>query len=117
MSTEIYTDYRFTELEAYCTSPNISTHVIKGGGVNYVKRLVREKARLNHFSRPKLFIICIGINDIPEGMYDLSERRHEEIYCNLVHSFKKIKDYVQRLNRANRVNNCYNPSKGPSPFG
>ena len=68
-----------------------------------MKRLVREKARLNHFRRPKLFIICIGINDIPEGLYDLSERRQEEIYYNLVHSFKKIKDYVQRINRSNRV--------------
>ena len=99
MSTEIYTDSRFTGLETYFTSPNISTHVIKGGGVKQIKQLLRREQP----SSPKLYVICVGINDIPEGIYDLSDRRQEEIYSDLVWSFKKINEYIQRLNRANRA--------------
>ena len=73
----------------------------QGGGVKNVKRLLR--ARLNKPSAPTLFIVCVGINDIPECVYDLSERRQEEIYSDIVYSFKKIRDYAHRINEANRV--------------
>ena len=82
MSTEIYTDSRFTGLETYFTSPNISTHVIKGGGVKQIKQLLRREQP----SSPKLYVICVGINDIPEGIYDLSDRRQEEIFTFLLQS-------------------------------
>ena len=82
MSTEIYTDSRFAGLDAHYSSPNICAQVISGGGVKNVNRLLR--ARLNKPSAPTLFIVCVGINDIPECVYDLSERRQEEIY-SVVH--------------------------------
>ena len=77
-----------------CNDPDvyqfICAQVISGGGVKYVKRLLR--ARLNKPSSPTLFIVCVGINDISECVYDLSERRQEEIYSDIVYSFKKIRN-------------------------
>lgn len=101
MLTEIYTDSRFAGLDAHFSSPNICAQVISGGGVKNVKRLLR--ARLNKPSAPTLFIVCVGINDIPECVHDLSEGRQEGIYSDIVYSFKKIRDYAHRINQANRV--------------
>lgn len=72
MSTEIYTDSQFAGLHAHFSSPNISVQLISGDGVKNVKGLLR--ARLNKPSDPKLFTVCVGLNDIPEAVFDLSER-------------------------------------------
>ena len=103
VSTEIYTDSHFTGLKAHITSPNVKTNVIRGGGVNCVKRLLKAKIKQNTSHRAKLYIVCISVNDIPEGVYDVSEQRLEEIYSNLIFSLRRIKTLVQKLNAQNKL--------------
>lgn len=102
MTTIILGDSRLKGLVATFQDENCVLHIKSGSKIkdhtSFVKRL-RHKS----LKERKLFIVCVGINNIPDNLKDCSNDARDEYFTEIVRQFISLAKVIKRKHEGSKT--------------